>query len=72
MDHTRCNVVYLDRRAQKNALWKRDDVKLLGKNQGSDESTEHEEEVVQHNVRAILATFEEGMRTPSSLPQGPS
>jgi len=61
MDHTRCNVVYLDRRARKNVSWKRDDIKLLSKIDAPDESNENEEELVQHNIRAILATFEQGM-----------
>lgn len=61
MDHTRCKVVYLDRRARKNALWKRDDIKHISKTEALDQAAQQEEEGVEHNVRAILATFEEGM-----------
>lgn len=72
MDHTRCNVVYLDRRAQKNAVWKRDDIKHITRTEGSDRATQQEQEAVEHNVRAILATFEEGMYISQSVPKSPT
>jgi len=63
MDHARCSIVYLDRRARKTALWKREDLKSLEVADGPEQLLEKEEEGVGHNIRVILATFEEGTCT---------
>jgi len=61
MENGRCSVVYLDRRARKSGLWRRDDLKRLDKPEGPEQLLEREEEAVGHNIRAVLAVFEEGM-----------
>ena len=61
MDHTRCNVVFLDKRARETQTYTKDDIDDADGHHGAlKEALEREDVVIKEGVRAILATFNEG------------
>lgn len=57
MDHGRCTVVYLDRRARKTNTYQKEDNGALGPQRSL---LDQEEDQVCDNIRALLSNFDSG------------
>lgn len=67
MENGRCNVIYLDRRAPQSCLVKKDDLKeFLRSSIAEGKPNLDENGIMQQNLEALLATFNEGKTTVSS------
>lgn len=61
MDIGRCNIIYLDRRSQNTGLVRRDDLKdFIGRIDSTAPGKSLDEEIVEQNLKSILATFNDG------------
>ena len=61
MDHGKCNVIFLDKRAKGVQTFKKDDIEPRNGRPGTQKHDLNQEEpAIQDSIRAILDTFNEG------------